>query len=74
MTGDDLAACTPWEGVIYAASEEGNIELLPEPGKPAPPKLLFPALGPSLKVSAAFDAAGLAKAPQDVFALKGCQE
>jgi hypothetical protein len=74
VTGDDLAACTPWEGVIYTADDKGNIGLLPEPGKPAPPKLILSALGPALRMSAAYDAAGLSSAPQDVFALKGCQE
>ncbi len=74
VTGDDLAACTMWEGVIYTLDEAGNIGLLPEPGKPAPPKLLLPALGPALRLSAAYGSAGFSNAPWDVFALKGCQE
>ena len=74
VTGADLAKCTLWEGVIYTANEAGDIGLLPEPGKAAPQKLLLPALGPSLRASAAYGAAGFSNTPWDVFALKGCQE
>jgi hypothetical protein len=73
VTGDDLAACTPWEGIIYTVDDKGNIGLLPQLGKLAPQKLLLPALGPSLSMSTAFGAAEFST-PWDVFALKGCQE
>ena len=32
VTGDELAACTLWEGVIYSADDQGNIALLPAEG------------------------------------------
>ena len=73
VTGDDLAACTHWEGVIYTSDDKGNIGLLAEPGTPAPQKLILPALGPSLRTSAS-GVAGSFSTPWDVFALKGCQE
>ena len=73
-TGDELAACTLWEGVIYAADDKGNITLLPAEGADAPKTLIFPGLGPSLSASAIYGAEGFSKLPWDVFALKGCQE
>src|SRR5882757_11527679 len=36
VTGDELAACTLWEGVIYSADDKGNIALLPAEGADAP--------------------------------------
>jgi hypothetical protein len=74
VTGAELAVCTVWQGVIYTADDKGNVDLLPAEGADAPATLIFPGLGPALKSSAAFDPEGLAKAPWDVFALKGCQE
>ncbi|TIP12694.1 hypothetical protein [Mesorhizobium sp.] len=74
VTGDELAACTVWEGVIYGSDDQGNIALLPAEGVDAPKKLIFPDLGPSLQMSAAYGANGFSKVPWDVFALKGCQE
>ncbi|CDX25779.1 conserved exported hypothetical protein [Mesorhizobium sp. ORS 3324] len=74
VTGEELAACTMWEGVIYSADDKGGIGLLPAEGADAPKTLIFPDLGPSLEMSAAYGPAGFSKVPWDVFALKGCQE
>ncbi|AZN96967.1 hypothetical protein EJ066_06525 [Mesorhizobium sp. M9A.F.Ca.ET.002.03.1.2] len=74
VTGDELAACTVWEGVIYSSDDQGNIALLPAEGVDAPKSLIFPDLGPSLEMSAAYGANGFSKVPWDVFSLKGCQE
>lgn len=74
VTGDELAACTLWEGVVYSADDQGNIALLPAEGVDAPKKLIFPDLGPSLQMSTAHGASGFSKVPWDVFILKGCQE
>lgn len=73
-TAEDLEACTVWNGVVYAVGETGDVGLLPQQGQAAPSKLLFPALGPSLRLSVAYGADGFSEAPEDVFALKGCQE
>ena len=73
VTGDELDACTVWQGVIYTADAAGAIGLLPKRGD-APETLVFPDLGPSLQLSAAYGANGFSKVPWDVFALKGCQE
>jgi hypothetical protein len=74
VTGDELAACTVWEGVIYSSDDKGNIALLPAEGVDAPKTLIFPDLGPSLQMSAAYGANGFSKVPKDVFTLKDCQE
>jgi hypothetical protein len=74
VTGDELAACTVWEGVIYSSDDQGKIALLPAEGVDAPKTLIFPDLGPSLQMSAAYGENGFSKVPWDVFVLKGCQE
>lgn len=74
VTGDELAACTVWEGVIYSSDDKGTVGLLPAEGVDAPKSLIFPDLGPSLEMSAAYGPGGFSKVPSDVFSLKGCQE
>jgi len=73
-TGDTLAACTVWQGVVYTADDAGNIGLLPAEGEPAPPRLILADLGRVLRHSPAFDALGFDTLPADVFTLSGCQE
>src|SRR5438128_2739617 len=63
VSGEELAACTVWEGVIYSADEKGNIGLLPAEGADAPKSLIFPDIGPSLEMSAAYGPAGFSKVP-----------
>ncbi len=74
VTGEELAACTVWQGVIYTADASGNIALLPAEKAVAPDQLVLPDLGPSLRLSAAHGGDGFSKVPWDVFTLKGCQE
>lgn len=74
VTGEELAACTVWQGVIYTSDSQGNIELLPAEGVDAPEKLIFPDLAHSLRRSSAYGTNGFSKLPWDVFAMKGCQE
>ena len=74
VTGAELDACTVWQGVIYTSDDKGEIKLLPAEGADAPQKLILADLAHSLTLSSAYGAAGFAKAPFDVFALKSCQE
>lgn len=74
VTGEELAACTAWQGVIYTADASGGVGLLPAEGTAAPQALIFPDLGPALSHSSAYGEKGFSKLPWDVFALKGCQE
>lgn len=69
VTGDELAACTLWSGVIYTADDKGKVGLLPGQGETAPQSLIFSGLGPELSNN--HDAAST---PWDVFSLQGCQE
>jgi hypothetical protein len=73
-TGEQIAACTVWQGIVYAVDGKGGIGLLPQEGGDAPPALLFPDLGPSVKAAPALAGARPATIPWDVFTLKGCQE
>ncbi|WP_184872601.1 hypothetical protein [Mesorhizobium sangaii] len=74
VTGEELAACTAWHGVIYTSDDKGGIGLLPAEGVEAPKTLILPDLGQSLRQSSAYGGNGFSKVPWDVFALKGCQE
>lgn len=70
VTGDDLAACMIWQGVVYSVSSAGKIDLLPAETAVAAQQLLLPDFGPAVKASSIGDK--LAVAPWDVFAFKGC--
>lgn len=74
VTGEEMDACTAWQGVVYTANESGTIGLLPAEGAEAPKTLVLSDLAASLRLSKAFGAGGFSKLPSDVFALKGCQE
>lgn len=74
VTGEELAACTVWQGVIYTVSEFGAVGLLPERGAAAAVHLILPDLGPSVRSSSIWGVNGVTKAPWDAFTLSGCQE
>ncbi|WEZ85081.1 hypothetical protein P6U16_13775 [Rhizobium sp. 32-5/1] len=70
-TGAEIAACTIWEGVVYAADASGKIGLLPPEGTEAATQILLPDLGPAIRSSAIWGKATVA--PFDVLSLKGCK-
>lgn len=71
-TGEELDACTLWQGVIYAVEADGAVVPLPAQGKPAPKRLILSGLGPMLAGTERFRDK---PAPStDVFELSGCQE
>jgi hypothetical protein len=74
VTGDELAACTVWQGTIYTVSAEGTVGLMPGEGEPAPAKLLLADLGYQMRWSQTWEKAGLKATPWDEFSLSGCQE
>ncbi|MGC4024347.1 MAG: hypothetical protein QM744_03865 [Mesorhizobium sp.] len=74
VTGEEYAACTLWQGVVYAVDEKGEVGLLPAEGSPAPARLILADIGPALRASNAFGEGGFTKVPFDMFELKGCQE
>ena len=71
VTGEDLAKCTVWEGVIYGEAA-GRLNLLPTPDQPASGEILLSGFGPALVQSSAWDNDKDRVAPWDVFTLKGC--
>jgi hypothetical protein len=71
ITGDDIAACTVWQGIVYA-NGAGKIGLLPKQGEPAAAEILLPGFGPSLQASSAWGKGKATVAPWDVLVLKGC--
>ena len=72
VTGEEIAACTVWEGVIYALGGAGDADLLPEESATAAETLLLAGFGPSLRYSALWDAGKARAVPSDVFKRKGC--
>ena len=75
VTGDDLAACTPWAGRDLYGGRQGQHRAAARARQAGAAEAHPVGIGTAaLRMSAAYDAAGLPSAPQDVFALKGCQE
>ena len=72
VTGEEIAACTVWEGVIYAFDGAGDASLLPEEGAVAAESLLLSGFGPSVRYSKLWDDGKASVAPWDVFRRKGC--
>lgn len=70
-TGADLAACTVWQGVVYA-NDKGKIGLLPPQGHEAAKEILLPGFGPALEASSAWKKLKATVVPWDVLTLKGC--
>ena len=71
-TGEEIAACTVWEGVIYALDGTGGADLLPGEEAEAAKTLLLSGFGPSLRYSRLWDEGKATAAPWDVFTMKGC--
>lgn len=71
VTGEEIAACTVWEGVIYAL-DGSDVALLPEEGAKAAENLLLAGFGPSLRYSTLWDAGKASVVPWDLFKRKGC--
>jgi hypothetical protein len=73
-TGDELAACTIWQGIIYGLDDVGNAFYLPpmNEGAQAAQTLLFHDLRAAVRLSAVWGAAGLSTPPNDDFRFKAC--
>ncbi len=70
VTGDDIAACTVWQGVIYSVSSDGEIASLPGEGLEAAAQVLLPDFGPAIRNSSIWGKATVA--PWDVLTFKEC--
>lgn len=71
-TGDEIAACTVWEGTIYSLVGRNLVGVLPAAGDPAAPELLFAGLGPAVFYSALNESGRLPGPPWDLLTMKGC--
>ncbi|KQY01905.1 hypothetical protein ASE23_17400 [Rhizobium sp. Root73] len=72
VTGDDIAACTIWQGVIYSVSADGKVLSLPGEGLEAAAQVLLPDFGPAIRNSSIWGKATVA--PWDVLTFKGCSQ
>lgn len=70
VTGDDIAACTVWQGVIYSVGADGKVASLPGEGLEAAAQVLLPDFGPAIRNSSIWGKATVA--PWDVLTFKGC--
>ncbi len=70
-TGEEIAACTVWEGVIYALGG-GDAALLPDEGGKAAESLLLSGFGASLRYSTLWEQGKASVVPWDVLKRKGC--
>ena len=75
-TGDEIAACTVWQGIVYGLDGVGNVDYLASTheGKEAAKTLLFPDLGAAVQMSTAFGAGKLTASPKDDFKQSACLE
>jgi hypothetical protein len=73
VTGADLAACTVWQGVIYA-NYDGHIDLLPPGPSVAAPQILLPGFGPAVRGSTIWGDNKASVIPWDVLTLKDCNK
>lgn len=72
VTGADLAACTVWQGPIYAVDSAGAIGFLQAEDAPAARQILLPDFGPSLRQSSAWGKGKATADSSDIFHFKGC--
>jgi hypothetical protein len=74
VTGDELAACTIWQGIVYGLDGAGNAPYLApmNEGAEAARTLLFPDLRAAVRLSSVWGAAGLSTPPNDDFKFKAC--
>jgi hypothetical protein len=75
-TGDEIATCTVWQGIVYGVDELGNVNYLASTneGQEAAKTLLFPDLGAAVQMSTAFGAGKLSAPPKDDFKQSACLE
>ena len=74
VTGEELAACTIWQGTMYAVDEKGNAGLLPAQGQPAARQIILTDFAVFARESSIWGMTGISKLPGDIFSMSGCQE
>lgn len=71
-TGDELRACTVWQGIIYSLEGANLIGILPSAEEPAASELLFTGLGPAFLYSSLNESGKLPAPPWDLLTFKEC--
>lgn len=73
-TGDEIAACTVWQGIIYGVDAVGNVNYLAstDEGQEAANTLLFHDFGAAVQMSTAFGDGKLTTPPKDDFKQSAC--
>lgn len=72
VTGDDLNACTIWQGMVYGIDAKGEMNnLQPEAGAAAD-KIVLPGIGPAIRASSIWGEGKASVAPWDVLDFKEC--
>ena len=74
VTGEELEACTIWQGTVYAVDADGKAGPLPAQGQPAARQIILTDLAAHVRQSSVWGIGGLSKLPYDVFIMSGCQE
>ena len=74
VTGEELEACTVWQGAIYAVGSDGAVSLLPGQGEDAAQALVLSDLAWSMSQHPAYAETKLSEPPFEAFTLSGCQE
>ena len=72
ITGEELDACTVWDGVVYSVWRDGTVDLLPPGDDPAASKILLPDFGRKLRYSAVWTDKKMESVPWDAFSYSGC--
>ncbi|HXV29876.1 MAG TPA: hypothetical protein VD840_06060 [Sinorhizobium sp.] len=72
VTGEELRACTVWQGVVYTVDKAGQVGLLEAEDARAAEQILLPDFGPSLRASSAWGEGKARSDSSDVFQFKGC--
>ncbi|MCR9139872.1 MAG: hypothetical protein NXI27_28025 [Alphaproteobacteria bacterium] len=73
-TGEELAACTIWQGPIVAVAENGDVAPMPASDQPAAETLLLEGFSDALMASDIYNQAGLSAGDFDTLRLMACQE
>lgn len=71
-TGEELRACTVWQGPVYSVDKVGAIAEIPAETAPAAHQILLPDFGPALRASSAWGKGKAETDSWDAFTLKGC--
>ena len=72
ITGDELAECTIWQGVVYGWYSDGAVGLLPDESDPAVKQLLLPDFARSVMSKPLWSELNIDREPFEVFDLLDC--